>query len=112
MTPLGMESKTILDAQISASSKFDGNHSAAQARLYFKANGSRAGGWSPLKDDLNQWIQVDLGSTTRITRVATQGLHASKEWVIKYKMQYSFDGVTFQNFEDFDSSAKVPFIAP
>ncbi|XP_068677063.1 uncharacterized protein [Montipora foliosa] len=107
MTPLGMESKTILDAQISASSKFDDNHSAAQARLYFKANGSRAGGWSPLKDDLNQWIQVDLGSTTRITRVATQGLHASKEWVIKYKMQYSFDGVTFQNFEEVDSSAKV-----
>ena len=103
-----MESKSISDAQISTSSQLDGNHSAVQARLHFKADGSKAGGWSALSNDHNQWLQVDLGSYTTVTRVATQGRNGHDEWVTRYKLQYSDDGVTFQFYKDVgDSSAKV-----
>jgi len=103
-----MESKTITDAQISASSQLDDNHSAIQARLHFKAKGGNAGGWSALRNDANQWLQVDLSSYTRVTRVATQGRNAYDEWVTKYRLQYSDDGVTFQYFKEVgDTSAKV-----
>ena len=103
IAPLGMERKSISDNQISASSQLNGNHSATQARLH-----SKAGSWSPLTNDLSQWLQVDLGSDTRVTRVATQGGNAYNESVTKYKLQYSGDGVTFQFYRDVgDSSAKV-----
>lgn len=96
IAPLGMESETISDTQLSASSQMDGDHSAAQARLHFKADGSIAGGWSALKNDLNQWFQIDLGSYTRVTSMATQGRNAYKEWVTKYRLQYSDDALTFK----------------
>ena len=103
-----MESKSISDAQITASSQLNGNHSAAQARLHFKADGNKAGGWSALANDLKQWLQVDLGSYTRVTRVATQGRNGYDQWVTKYKLQYSDDGVTFKFYEETgDNSAKV-----
>ena len=98
-----MESKAIADAQISASSQMNGSHSAPQARLHFKA------GWSALKSDLHQWLQVDLGSYTTVTRVATQGVKdGNKQWVTKYRLQYSDDGMTFQYYKERgDTSAKV-----
>ena len=106
--PLGLESEAISDAQISASSELDDNHSAKQARLHFVISGYKRGGWSALRNDLNQWLQVDLGSYTRVTRVATQGRNAYNEWVTKYRLQYSDDGVTFDLYwETANSSAKV-----
>ena len=90
-----MESQAISDAQISASSQLDDNHSARQARLHFKINGDKHGGWSALTNDLNQWLQVDLDTYTHVTRVATQGRNGYKEWVTKYRLKYSDDGVMF-----------------
>ena len=105
-----MESEAIPDTQLSASSQLDADHSAAQTRLHFKADGSIAGGWSALTNDLNQWFQVDLGSYSRVTRVATQGRNAYKEWVTKYKLQHSDDGLTFKFHKDPDERlAKVRF---
>ncbi|XP_078352588.1 uncharacterized protein LOC144637397 isoform X1 [Oculina patagonica] len=108
IAPLGMESKSITDDQLRASSQLESNYSAVQARLHFKAVGNKAGGWSALSNNLYQWLQVDIGSYARVTRVATQGRNAYNEWVTKYRLQYSDDGVTFQFYKDVgDSSAKV-----
>ena len=105
-----MESETISDAQISASSQWDDNHAAPQARLHFKISGNKRGGWSALKNDLNQWLQVDLGTYTRVTRVATQGRNAFNEWVTRYRLQYSNDGLIFLWYKKAaNSSAWVSF---
>ena len=100
-----MESKAISDAQISASSQTDDYHSAAQARLHRKTDGSKFGGWSALTNDLNQWLQVDFGSYTTVTRVATQGGNGYNQWVTKYMLQYSDDGITFQFYKEGGSTS-------
>ena len=103
-----MESGSITDDQISASSQQDDNRAPERGRLNMKINGIKQGGWVPLKSDLNQWLQVDFGSYIRVTRVATQGRDGYDEWVTKYRIQYSDDEVTFKFYkESRDNSAKV-----
>ena len=100
-----MESRTILDDQISASSQMNGNHSASQARLYLQTDGSKFGGWSALTNDVNQWLQVDFGSYTLVTQIATQGENGYSNWVTKYRLKYSDDGTTFQFYKDVGSTS-------
>ena len=95
-----MENKVILDTQIVASSQLDSTHSTTQARLHSKADGSTLGSWSAHTNDLKQWLQVDLSTYTRVTRVATQGRNGFNQWVTKYKLQYSDDGDTFHVYEE------------
>ena len=105
---LGMESRLIKDAQITASSEWDSNHAAIQARLNFKAGGGKKGAWSARSNDANQWIQVALSSYTKLTGIATQGRNGYSQWVTKYQLQFSDDGVNFHNYkEPGQSSPKV-----
>ena len=103
-----MDSGGITDAQISASSQWDNNHGASRARLHMQRNGNQRGSWSARTNDLNQWLQVDLGGYTTLTRVATQGRSDHDQWVTKYNLQYSDDGVIFQFYkEPHQTAAKV-----
>ncbi|KAL9975103.1 hypothetical protein ACROYT_G012219 [Oculina patagonica] len=96
--PLGMESGTILNSQISASTAYNAHLTAHQARLHSKGDGFKFGGWSAAQNDRNQWLQVDLQQTTTVTRIATQGKNSDmqNQWVTKYKLQYGEDGQTFK----------------
>ena len=96
---LGMENRLIKDAQITASSEYDSNHTAIQARLNFKAGKGKQGAWSAGSNDANQWIQVALGRFTNLTGIATQGRNAADQWVTKYQLQYSDDGVNFDYYK-------------
>ena len=96
VSALGVGNGEIPDAHITASSQLNDNNGAALARLRLKKAGPKQGGWSALNNDLGQWIKVDLGGSTRVTRVATQGKNAGDAWVVKYRLQYSEDlGITF-----------------
>ena len=104
---LGVESGAISDGQMSASSQWDKNHAAPQGRLYFKAVPGRSGSWSAKDNDVSQWLQVDLGNPqTNVTALATQGRNDYLQWVTKYKVQYSGDGVSFQYFME-EQSGKI-----
>ena len=107
---LGMENRHIKDAQITASSEWDSNHAAIQGRLNFKEGGGKQGGWSARYNNANQWIQVALGSYTKLTGIATQGRNGGtyRQWVTKYQLEYSDDGVSFHSYkEPGQSSPKV-----
>ena len=99
MQALGMESGSIADSQITASSEYDIYHSPKRARLHTKEAGLAigTGAWASLTSDLNQWLQVDLGKITSVTHVATQGRNSYSpgQWVTKYKLQFSDDGASF-----------------
>ena len=107
---LGMETHLIKNAQVTASSEWDSNHAAIQARLNFKEGGSKRGAWSALFNDANQWIQVAFGSYTKLTGIATQGRNGANEWVTKYQLQYSDDGVNFQYYKE--AGQRLPKVKP
>ena len=99
-----MESGEISDLQIKSSSQFDSIHAAIYGRLHLvEAPGSHRGVWSSATADASQWLQVDLGNhaSSTITRVATQGGNDfHKQWVTKYKLQHSNDGISFQYYRE------------
>ena len=64
---------------------------ATNARL-----GQKAGAWSSKGMELGEWIQVDLGEITMVTKIATQGRAYYFWWVTEYKVSYSFDGGYFK----------------
>ena len=110
---LGMKTGTIPDAHVRASSEYDGNHAAVQGRLHFKAGGGKHGAWSARLNDVNQWLQVDLGNQpTRVTGVATQGRNGYPQWVTKYKLQYSLDGVNWYYYKDGGQSGTKVRVLP
>ena len=93
-----MQSGLINDGQITASSMWDSNHAPGNGRLGFTRQSSKAGAWCAKTNDVNQWIQVDLGSPTIVTGVITQGRDCT-QWlqrVTKYKVQYSRDGMSWE----------------
>ena len=91
-----MQSLAIADAQISVSSEYNVSYAACHARLYYK------GGWVAATSDENQWLEVDMESqSTRVTRISIQRAHgdaSGPEWVTSYQLQFSSDGVSFQNY--------------
>ena len=97
-----MESRAITDGQISASSQYSVYNAPNHGRL----NGQKIltvkeGAWSPATSDVNQWFQIDLGSTNiTVTRVATQGRNGHHQCVDKYKLQYSDDEGNFQYYKE------------
>ncbi|XP_023564234.1 coagulation factor VIII isoform X2 [Octodon degus] len=72
--PLGMESKLISDAQITASSHLTNKFatwSPSQARLHLQG---RTNAWRPQENNPQEWLQVDFRKTTKVTGVITQGV--------------------------------------
>lgn len=90
----------ISDGQISASSQLDNNHGPQRARLNTKISGIKQGGWLPLTNDRDQWLQVDLGSYTRVTRVATQGRDGYDQWVTSFELKYSINQITYKSYKE------------
>ena len=87
-----MESGKIKDSQLTASSVWDVNHGASNARLNFT---QKSGSWSSKSNDLNQWLQVDFKYNATITDILTQGRGRYSQWVKSYTLSYSHDGVKF-----------------
>ena len=89
--PLGMESGKILDSAIKASSVYSSGFVPHHGRLNLNRG---LCGWAPAyaKKDTS-WIRVDLGDTTSVTGVATQGRCNSynNHWATSYTVSYSSD---------------------
>jgi len=84
-----MENGAIPDSWIDASSTYSPAYNFHLARLRNNV------GWAALVNDGNQWLQVDLQQTIRVTSIATQGRSDYPQWVTKYKLDYGDDGQNF-----------------
>ena len=94
-----MEDGRITDSQITASSEIVHTiyHGPTNARLNQRQeSGVTSGSWSAQTKDTNQWIQVDLRVATWVTGVMIQGRAGNNQWVKKFKVQYSSDGVIWK----------------
>ena len=89
---LGMEDGRIQDSAMTASSIANNNHAAKLGRLNLAAASGNVGAWCAKKNDVNQWLQIDLGNPTTVTKVATQGRQDGTHWVTSYSLSYSLTG--------------------
>ena len=94
-----MQNNKLPNSALSAASQYNGNTGPENARLHFYAESGRKGAWVAQKQDLNQWLQVDFGVETVITRIATQGRQDANQWVKKYTLRYSTDGSYFRQYQ-------------
>ena len=96
-----MEDGRIADNRITASSEHDPTHGSRNARLnHQEAPSVATGSWSAKTNDLNQWIQADLGGLKQVSGVATQGRNGYPQWVTKFMVQYSENGETWNYIKD------------
>ena len=92
-----MESKAILDSQISASSELNGSTPANHSRLKYTAGIA----WCALTSDSSPYLQIDLRTLHIICAVSTQGNAKSTDWVKTFIIQTSTDGTTWTDYKDF-----------
>ena len=76
----------IPDNQMTASSQYSYNYHPYYSRLH----GNRGDGWCARSSlsSTQDWLQVDLGKTTEICGVATQGDVDGDEWTTDFKLSY------------------------
>ena len=95
ITPLGMESGTIRNNMISASSE---NHAhtlrADKARLK-----STTGSWHAGISQVGEWIQVAFGDLKLVSGVILQGRYNRDQWVTAFKIRY-YDDVVWKYITD------------
>lgn len=80
------------DQALSASSEYSPEqfHGAQLARFKSK----RA--WSARTNNVEQWLQVDLGEVGPLIGVGTKGRHDQDQWVKAYRVSVSVDGSNWQ----------------
>nr|XP_058953353.1 uncharacterized protein LOC131780773 [Pocillopora verrucosa] len=100
---LGMESGTIPDSDITASSVQSANTPAKNGRLNYTSGSS----WCAGTGDTNPYLQIDLKTLHIICAVSTQGNSKADQWVKTYKLQLSTDGTTWTNYTELGGQAKV-----
>ncbi|XP_071959288.1 uncharacterized protein [Antedon mediterranea] len=100
-TPLGMQDGTIPDRQLTASSQFNPESGPTAVRL----NGP--GSWATLHKVSDQWVQVDLDTPRQITGVVIRGNPDYNEFVMRYYVHYSFDGLQWKTVRDANQNTKL-----
>ena len=101
---LGMQSGSIPDNRITASSELNISTPANNGRLNYTAGSS----WCASTNDNNPYLQIDLQTLHIICAVSTQGNSQADDWVKTYNLQSSRDGKTWKNYED-SGIVKVSF---
>ena len=99
--PLGVENGHVPDGAFSASSNHNAkNGPAARSRLNIHSDSRGYGAWSAKTNDGKQWLQIDFGELVRVTKVATQGRQDADQWVTKYTLSYSLDGMHWAEYKE------------
>ena len=95
-----MESRQITDGQITASTVWNAGHGATNGRLNFTAGGGKTGAWSALRNDVHQWLQVDLGAKTEVTGIQIQGRQDLNQWVTSFTISYTSDVTSYTPYQN------------
>ena len=87
---------------------YNNNYRPSQGRLYQQVvSGSGYGSWLAQTNNDRQWFQVNFGGWTKVTRLCTQGRVDAAQWVTKYKITYSYDGVFFKDYKEDGKEVKI-----
>lgn len=98
--PLGLEDRRIPDPMFRASSSYNFYCAARNARLHQRRAGRNGGAWCSRQRNNKQWLQVDFGTDTVVTRVCTQGRQNADQWVTSYYVSFSSRGQRFITYKE------------
>ena len=98
--PLGLEDMRVPNPMLRASSYQNYYCRPGSGRLNGRRAGRQGGAWCAKRRDRRQWLQVDFGALTRVTRIATQGRQNSVQWVKTYYLSYSKNGYRFIPYKE------------
>ncbi|CAH1802526.1 unnamed protein product [Owenia fusiformis] len=88
----------VADSGLTASTTHSSSHGTQRSRLDTQAGGGQTGAWSVGTNNINQWIQADLGEVRVVAGVVTQGRQDMGQWVKSYKFIY---GETENDLEEY-----------
>ena len=100
-----MESGSIPDSNITASSTLNSGTPAKNARLNFAAGSS----WCAATSDSNPYLEIDLQTLHFICAVSTQGNSQADDWVETYTLQTSTDGTIWTDYTNNTGQVKVTY---
>ena len=102
-----MENNVLPNSAITASSTWGSAHEPWRARLNNVPNG-HTGSWSAATNQVGEWLQIDLGRETMVTKIATQGRPPTSwsQWVTSYKILFSSDSTNWKEYKE-NNSVKV-----
>ena len=103
---LGMQNGRIPDSAISASSEYNAAFKAINGRLHFLLRLGRHGAWATKTNDVFQYLQINFGDWTKVTRVVIQGRQDADQWVKSFSLSYGYDAVFFKDYKE-DGVKKV-----
>ena len=84
-----MESGVIPNENIKTSSAWSANEDEKFSRLNTKEARHTAGSWVSLKNQIGEWLEINLENPAIVTDLATQGRNGRHvQWVTKYKLEY------------------------
>ena len=63
-------------------------------------SGNYGGGWISQYADDKQFLEIDLGKVTKVTRIAHQGRADAGWWTKTYTLSYSNDGAAFTPYNN------------
>ena len=98
--PLGLEDDRVPDPKLRASSSASFYCAARNARLHQRRAGRNGGAWCARVSNRKQWLQVDFGTATVVTKVCTQGRQNSDQWVTSYYLSFSSRGHKFVSYKE------------
>ena len=105
---LGMKDGRIPDSAIVASSEYGSAYKAINGRLHFLKRSSRIGAWAARTNDVFQYLQVNFGDWTKVTRVVIQGRQDTDQWVASFSLSYGSDDIFFKAYKG--SKKKVIYL--
>ena len=51
-------------------------------------------------NNARQWLNIDLGTISRVKRISTQGRYDADQWVTSYAVSYSVDNINFYPYKE------------
>ena len=98
-----MESGSIPDSKITASTVQKASTPAKNGRLNYASGSS----WCAGTNDSNPYLQIDLQTLHIICAVSTQGNSQADQWVKTYILQSSIDGSHWTDYRENFGQVKV-----
>ena len=92
--PLGMEDSRVTKQGMKSTSMWDSKYAPWKGRLYGYHS------WLARQRNTNQWLQIDLGTVSRLKRISTQGRYNADQWVTSYTISKSLNGVKFYPYRE------------